>query len=251
MPIFDNAGILTVGYGYSQPQMAEDYTAFGSPNWCMKTFLLLMLPDEHPFWTAEEAPLPKLEKIHIIKPASMVVQRINGYTCLLPTGQGGAFYSHGGEKYSKFLYSSKYAFSVAGSYASIEGAGGDNMLMFENMGYYFIRRSCMEYKINDDASVYSKWSPFEGVTVETRIIPTDEGHIRRHKIQSDGEYTAYDCGFQLYGDGGEVDGNGEKVAVNTWPNLNLYNPRRLTMKAVKYTVPKGISEFETKIVYPE
>lgn len=251
-PIFDHAGILTVGYGYPQTNMAEEYTCFGSPYWCMKSFLLLALPDSHAFWTAEEAPLPALEKVHIIKPANMVVQRMNGYTCLLPTGQQGGNANHSWEKYGKFCYSSKYAFSIAGTYFNKDAAGGDNMLMFEKHGYYFIRRDCMEYKVNDDASVYSKWSPFDGVTVETLVIPTDDGHIRRHTIESDGEYIAYDCGFGLFEDSGDViSETGEKEEILTCPNLNLYDPRRLHMKAVKYIIPKGKSQFETRVIYPK
>ncbi|MGL6217099.1 MAG: DUF2264 domain-containing protein [Lacrimispora sphenoides] len=34
-PIFDNAGILTIGYGYSNLLMSEQYNAPGSPYWCM------------------------------------------------------------------------------------------------------------------------------------------------------------------------------------------------------------------------
>ncbi len=251
MPIFDNSGIITVGYGYNQPHMAEEYTCYGSPNWCMKTFLLLMLPDEHSFWSAEEAPLPKLNNIHIIKPASMVIQRINGYTCLLPTGQNGGEANHSDEKYSKFLYSSKYAFCIPASYANNAAAGADNMLMFENNGYYFIRRKCTEFYVNDDAIVYSKWSPFKGVSVETTIIPTEDGHKRTHTIESDREYIAYDCGFSLWENSGDVLGDGEKVLIKTFPNLNLYDPRSLNIKAIKYRIPKGKSKIESKIIYPE
>ena len=251
MPIFDNAGILTVGYGYLQTNMAEGYTCFGSPYWCLKSFLLLALPDNHAFWSAVEAPLPELEKVHIIKPANMVVQRMHGYTCLLPTGQQGGGANHSWEKYGKFCYSSKYAFSIAGTYFNKDAAGGDNMLMFEKHGCWFIRRNCTEFCVNDDASVYSKWSPFDGVTVETLIIPTEDGHIRRHTIESDGEYIAYDCGFGLSEDSGDViSEKGEKEEICTCPNLNLYDPHRLNMKAVRYTIPKGESQFETHIVYP-
>ena len=126
------------------------------------------------------------------------------------------------------------------------------MLMFEKHGYYFIRRNCTEFCVNDDASVYSKWSPFDGVTVETLIIPTEDGHIRRHTIESDGEYIAYDSTFQLPGEDGEVKSDkGEAEIIHTCPNLNLYDPRRLNMKAIKYTIPKGKSQFETKVIYPK
>ena len=250
-PIFDNTGILTVGYGYAQTHMVEDYTCFGSPYWCLKSFLLLALPDSHSFWSAEEAPLPKLDAVHIIKPSNMVVQRMHGYTCLLPTGHQGGGTKHPGEKYGKFLYSSKYAFSIPGTYAFIDSAGNDNMLSFVKNGHAYNRNECSEFRVNDDATVYSKWSPFEGVTVTTLIIPTEDGHIRKHTIDSDGEYIAYDCGFQTLSDDGDVSGEkGEKEVILVNPNLNLYEPHLLNMKCVKYTIPKGKSEFETKVVYP-
>ena len=57
-PIFDRSGVLTVGYCYPQFFMSERYNAPGSPYWGLKTFIVLGLPDNHPFWTAEAAPLP-------------------------------------------------------------------------------------------------------------------------------------------------------------------------------------------------
>ncbi len=117
--------------------------------------------------------------------------------------------------------------------------------------YYFIRRKCTEFYVNDDASVYSRWSPFEGVSVETTIIPTEDGHIRTHIIEADREYIAYDCGFSLWEEDGDVLGNGEKVLIKTFPNLNLYDPRPLNIKAIKYRIPIGKTKIETKVIYPE
>ena len=37
-PIFDNAGILTIGYAYPNLQMSESYNAPGSPYWALKAF---------------------------------------------------------------------------------------------------------------------------------------------------------------------------------------------------------------------
>ncbi len=249
-PICDNKGILTVGYCYNMPSLAEGYTCFGSPYWCMKSMLILALDDNHPFWSAKEAPMPKLDAVHIMKQSSMVIQRIDGVAYLLPTGQDGGWENHSDEKYSKFAYSSKDAFCIPISYQGIGKAGADSMLMFEKDGYCFPRRKCIEYKVNDDASLYSKWSPFEGVIVETTVIPTKDGHIRKHSIESDGEYIAYDFSFATEQGKGDVSGNGEMVEEETMPNLNLYTSKPLKMKGIKYTIPKGKSEFETKVIYP-
>ena len=55
-PIYDNAGVLTIGYAYPNLQMSETYNAPGSPYWALKTFAFLALPDGHPFWAADCAP---------------------------------------------------------------------------------------------------------------------------------------------------------------------------------------------------
>lgn len=49
-PIFDNAGILTIGYGYGNLQMSESYNAPGSPYWGLQAFLYLALPDDDRLW---------------------------------------------------------------------------------------------------------------------------------------------------------------------------------------------------------
>ncbi len=58
MPIFDNDGILTIGYAYGNINMAEEYNAFGSPYWALKSFLILSLPDDHEFFKVKAEPLP-------------------------------------------------------------------------------------------------------------------------------------------------------------------------------------------------
>mgnify|MGYP000305578100 FL=1 len=61
-PIVDNSGLLTIGYGYSNLLMSEQYNAPGSPYWAMKAFAFLSLPDEHPFWKTEAAPFPIFQR---------------------------------------------------------------------------------------------------------------------------------------------------------------------------------------------
>ena len=53
-PIFDNAGILTIGYGYPNLQMSESYNAPGSPYWALQAFFYLALPDEDEIWKSQK-----------------------------------------------------------------------------------------------------------------------------------------------------------------------------------------------------
>ena len=75
LPIWDNADILTIGYAYPNLQMSESYNAPGSPYWAMKAFMFLGLPEDHPFWAAECAPLPELDERKYLEYAGMVLQR--------------------------------------------------------------------------------------------------------------------------------------------------------------------------------
>ena len=257
-PIFDNGDVLSVGYAYPNLNMAEHYNAFGSPYWALKSFLILALPDDHEFYSVDALPLPKLDKVKVVPGARMVIQRFDDNVVALTAGQWAKWNpTHCANKYSKFAYSSKYAFSIPRSVAAIGQAGADSMLAFQVDGTIFMRRKCDEYRINDDGSVYSRWSPFMGIDVETLIIPTDDGHIRKHKVDLAYDCFAYDCGFATvtadqssitsvcdYGD------NSETITINCEPNTNLMNPYTV-MNAVKYTLTKGTHSLETKVVYAD
>ena len=250
-PIFDNAGILTIGYAYPNLNMAEQYNAYGSPYWALKAFLFLALDENHEFFLVDSLPLPKMEKTLPIPEAYMTMQRHNGYSVALTSGQWVQWnLSHTAEKYSKFAYSSKYAFSVSRSNVCLESAAPDSTLAFDIGGFIFYRRSCIEYGIEPDGSVHSIWSPFGNITVETLLIPTPDGHIRRHTVTTDMDVVAYDTAFATpIGAGGEIIGDGESTVIQCEPNTNLIYPKT-EIKAIKYEFKKGTTTVETKVVYP-
>ena len=114
--IFDRDGILTIGYCYPQMYMTENYNAPGSPYWSMKSFLLLALPDDHPFWAAEAAPLPALDALKPMPFANMLVQRRAGRVTAYPAGVN-QVPGHGQfpEKYAKFAYDTRFGFCASRS----------------------------------------------------------------------------------------------------------------------------------------
>lgn len=85
-PIFDRDHVLTIGYGYPNLTMAERYNAPGSPYWGMKVFAFLLLPDDHPFWSVEEAPLPKLAPACPQKYADLFVYHYGNHTTAFAPG---------------------------------------------------------------------------------------------------------------------------------------------------------------------
>ncbi|MET9505791.1 DUF2264 domain-containing protein [Streptomyces sp. NPDC006622] len=54
----DAEGLLTLGWHHPWPGMRQAYSGPGSPYWAAKGMLGLMLPADHPVWTATEEPLP-------------------------------------------------------------------------------------------------------------------------------------------------------------------------------------------------
>lgn len=250
-PIFDNDGILTIGYAYGNINMAEEYNAFGSPYWALKSFLILSLPDDHEFFKVKAEPLPPLENLRKIPEAGMVIQRVGGDVYSLNAANSISFVAaHIKEKYLKFTYSSKFGFSVPRSMDRLESAATDNMLTLFIDGRCYTRTSNIKERINEDGSIFVRWSPKEGIEVKTSIIPTADGQIRRHIITSNISCDAYDCSVAANDNLGEVKSDiGEVVIINCLPNTNLISSFT-KMKAAKYKINKGVSEVETRIVYP-
>jgi len=194
---FDAGHVLTVGYKYASLLMGEHYNAPGSPYWGMKAFAFLMLPEDHEFWHCEALPLPKLDELKVMKCADMVVSRRDGEVFAYTAGT----HNNTGcgqipAKYLKFAYSTLFGFNVSYSNLSLDEAAPDNMLVFVVDGLVLIRRKNLDFKI-DGNKIITRWSPIDGIEVETTIIPTTEGHERIHKIKSEFNCVAYDCGFAV------------------------------------------------------
>ncbi|MBR8742952.1 DUF2264 domain-containing protein [Nocardiopsis sp. MG754419] len=54
----DADGLLTLGWHGAWPRMRQSYSGAGSPYWAAKGFFGLLMPEEHPVWSAPERPLP-------------------------------------------------------------------------------------------------------------------------------------------------------------------------------------------------
>lgn len=268
-PVFDRSDILTIGYGYPNLVMSEMYNGPGSPYWALKTFAVLMLPDEHSFWTAAPEPMPTLKEQMALPCADMLIRRypnhITAYTPgkYSPNGMG-----HTPEKYGKFAYDTRFSINVAKSTFELHEAAPDSMLAFYIGGYVYVRRICEEFCVSEE-SVTSIWAPYPGVKVKTIITPAVDGHIRKHIIESEIECEAYDCGFAV-----EIDVEGEKLtegssvaqAENDYslcrvtsvcgegkgkiiiadPNTNLLHPMT-RIPAICYQVARGKNEIITQV----
>src|SRR5699024_8164204 len=143
--------------------MSEEYNAPGSPYWAMKTFRLLALPDDHPFWSAEAAPLPAAYTAPglTLQPAAhlLLQRRPNGGVNLYaPAEVEKKDHGQFAETYGTFCYSTRFGSSASRSYAQLAQAAPDSMLAFEIGGQIFVRRHSLRFEVRPD-SLFSVWSP--------------------------------------------------------------------------------------------
>ncbi|MEV6965973.1 DUF2264 domain-containing protein [Hamadaea sp. NPDC051192] len=71
----DAGGLLPIGWHGPFPRIRQQYTGPGSPYWASKGFAGLLLPPDHPVWTAPESatPVAAADKVFVIPEAGWVV----------------------------------------------------------------------------------------------------------------------------------------------------------------------------------
>ena len=108
--------------------MSEDYNSPQSVYWCLKTFIIIGLPEDHPFWACEELPHPldatarnssiedggtSISQVSVIWPPRHILCNMKQHHFLISSGQSTAKHHRAREaKYGKLAYSSGFGFSV-------------------------------------------------------------------------------------------------------------------------------------------
>jgi len=202
-PVATADGRLSIGYGYDQLAMGEQYNSPGSPYWAMKFFLSLALLDTHPFWQATAAPLPALAPVRAMQHAGMLVCRDpkGAHVFALASGQHWLWPRHGAAKYAKFAYSTAFGFSVPSGRHGLAQAAADSMLAVSTDGvHYRVRETPLEARL-EAGMLHSCWEPWPGVAVETWLLPAPPWHLRLHRLRCDRPLWSAEGGFALAGAG--------------------------------------------------
>lgn len=199
-PIFDRDGILTLGFAYPNLAMCEDYNSPGSPYWALKVFLILALPEAHPFWQAQEQPLPALDTRRVIAPAGQIIVHSDHsrHAWMLTAGQLELNnYVNTEAKYTRFAYSSRFGFTIERGRYGIKHAACDSMLLLSDGDNYFRgRRECEEVVVSEQA-IFCRWSPWRDVHIATWLIPCGDWHVRVHCIDSARQLQSVEGGFAV------------------------------------------------------
>ncbi|MGN1367425.1 MAG: DUF2264 domain-containing protein [Aristaeellaceae bacterium] len=200
LPIFDGSDILTVGYGYPNLVASEGYNAPGSPYWGMKAFLALALPEEHPFWQAEEKEYTPPERFCDEQVRLLITRDAeNRQVVAFTAGNHATEHMHEDEKYEKFAYSTKFGFSVIKEASTLGKGAFDSMLAVKRVGkdLWHGRSGCERFAVTEE-KVTCTWCPMEGVTIDTELIPvTGLWHVRRHVIHTDCAIEAAEAAFAV------------------------------------------------------
>jgi len=233
--MFNMDGTLTIGFAYPNMYMGEDYNSPQSPYWAMKSFVVLALPEQHPFWTAEEEVLPRSERelATLVKPAMQIVCNTENHHFLLSSGQFCPWPLKATEaKYGKFAYSSHFGFSVPTGTLLAQMAPDSTLALSKDGGdTWRVPWKSLEYgtktaRLLSDGDVVEEipaltgfWRPWKDadVKVHTALIAPcsrwPDWYIRTHKIINNGSaevsVQAVQGGFAIQG---RADGRGGVLA---------------------------------------
>ncbi|KAL3484847.1 hypothetical protein BJX62DRAFT_48849 [Aspergillus germanicus] len=209
--IFNADGTLSIGFAYPNMYLSENYNSPQSVYWCLKSFIVLMLPEEHEFWNAEELPHPtllvssvqSLPQTQVVWPPRQVLCNTPEHHFLLSSGQMTRRSHKAREaKYGKFAYSSAFGFSVPcgplleqmapDSTLTVSHDGGETWKVRSeprNERILLIRSSDNSRTISALASQWQPWK-YLNVTITSVLIPLMDifpgWHVRVHRVQLNG-----------------------------------------------------------------
>lgn len=246
-PIFNDTGLLTIGYGYPNLVMAEGYNAPGSPYWAMKNFINLALPEDDPFWQGKDAEFASPQRVvnpysHMLLVHSADGEELQAFTA----GQHSHEHAHGESKYEKYVYSTTFGFSVAKGSTLPKQGGFDNTLALSESDYHYQTAfGYADYAVHDDY-VYSRWEPWSDTTVQNFVVPAYPWHLRVHVIDTKRALNAIEGSFSAPADGRELLASAPDQAYYTSSVGTTGIVALTTNTSVEVTQP----EPNTNMLYP-
>ncbi|KAF9694156.1 hypothetical protein EKO04_008007 [Ascochyta lentis] len=200
--IFNTDGTLNIGYAYPNMYLAEDYNSPQSVYWCLKSFVVISVPEEHPFWSCEELVYPRtnlVRDVEILWPPRHILCNTPEHHFLLSSGQSTTKHFKAREaKYGKFAYSSAFGFSVpCGPFLEQTAPDSTLAISFDNNEELWAVRSSptdVHTKLLHVGGVEvpilnSSWRPWkdEDLTIRTSLVAPMKRwpgwHLRIHRVQ--------------------------------------------------------------------
>lgn len=116
-PIYQEQGVIGMGWTDLFPEVAEPYSCAGSVYWCAKAFSALLIPPADAFWTAKEEPLLSETEnfVHVVQSAGLAFRRVENDVEILNAGSeicAGNRDKFGPFKWGKIAYRTGFAFTL-------------------------------------------------------------------------------------------------------------------------------------------
>ncbi|KAL1908045.1 hypothetical protein Sste5344_006043 [Sporothrix stenoceras] len=212
--IFSQDGVVSIGFGYPNLYMSEEYNSPQSVYWCLKGFVALCLPENHSFWSVDEKPHPldpatrsdstSPSSIGVLWPPHHIISNTIAHHFLLSAGQMTHKPHKGREaKYGKFAYSSAFGFSVPTGQPMLQYIPPDSTLCLsiDNGESWIQRQEPVDVSLStahirgpsgsDDtvSTLVSTWKPYPKLDFQiiTTLVPLGDlfmgWHVRVHEVR--------------------------------------------------------------------
>jgi hypothetical protein len=208
--MFNSDGTMNIGFTYPNMYLSEDYNSRQSVYWCLKSFVVLGLQSDHPFWNIREEPHPMEvsptkgifhpSPIRLFAPAHQILCHSPEHHYLLSAGQMTTKSFKAREaKYGKFAYSSSFGFSVPTGLELHQIAPDSTLaIRFGDSDSWTVRCHPVDVRIEtvpiktkhgsaDVGSITSTWKPKKlDFRIRTTLVPLAPHypgwHVRVHQI---------------------------------------------------------------------
>ena len=185
----DDAGLLSLGWHRPFLPTTQPYSGPGSPYWASKAFLGLLLPPEHPVWTAPEETSLVEPVVALPEPGWLVQTTGDGIVRLL--NHGTDHHRTGDPHYAKLAYSTHtgpgFESTVDGHVAVVGPSGVPS------------RRERID-RIGPGASGYSATIPEGPVEVRTASLVRGAWEVRVHRVTAPAGCVVRDGGYAVADD---------------------------------------------------
>lgn len=174
--------------GQGSPEIGDPYNATGSQYWAMQAFgALWSLPDDDPFWTVGEQPLPveQGDFVRVLPQPGWVLVGTQAGGEVQRFVAGSSHTPPSAARYDKFVYATAAPFNCGLHNGQ---PSPDAMLSLTDGEQYGHREGSTSWAVGDAGWLRMRYAQTVGVgshEVDTTIVPLGEAHVRAHRITLD------------------------------------------------------------------
>ncbi|TVY62642.1 hypothetical protein Focb16_v004350 [Fusarium oxysporum f. sp. cubense] len=203
--IFSSDGTINIGWLYPNMFLSEDYNSPQSVYWALKSFVVVALTADRPFWAEAEREYTKPSSgvLYLPAPRQILCNHPSGnhHFLLNPSQYLTRPFKNATAKFCKFAYSSAFTLSLAVGNSVASQLAPDNSLLLSRDGTetWATKKTCTDAVVSiayvkgaktEELTVASAtWYPWADrqATVTTTLVPPSDRwpdwHLRVHRIK--------------------------------------------------------------------